>query len=196
MDQQQYWTGDEREYQYHSIETFVKCFRAYDLPQLVQDEKYNKHNIKQDRIAFQADDRQTISKCNIFKACFVREILLLKRNSPVQIFKAIQITFLAFILSTLFFRTEMRQDTIFDGNEYMGALFMAVAAINFNCMTELMMTVKRLPIFYKQRELLWLPGWAILCSIFLVSIPMSLMETGLWTCSTYFAIGYAPSPDR
>ena len=85
----------------------------------------------------------------------------------------------------------MSQDTIFDGNKYMGALFMAVAAVNFNGMT-----VKRLPIFYKQRELLRLPGWAILCSTFLISIPMSLMETGLWTCSTYFAIGYAPSPVR
>uniref|UniRef100_A0A804Q8K5 ABC transporter domain-containing protein n=1 Tax=Zea mays TaxID=4577 RepID=A0A804Q8K5_MAIZE len=196
MDQQQYWTGDEREYQYHSIEMFAKCFRACNLRQLVEDEKCNKHIIKQDMIAFQANDRQSISNWNIFKACFVREILLLKRNSPVQVFKAIQITFLAFILSTLFFRTEMRQDTIFDGNKYMGALFMAVAAINFNGMIELTMTVKRLPVFYKQRELLWLPGWAILCSIFLVSIPMSLMETGLWTCSTYFAIGYAPSPDR
>jgi len=90
----------------------------------------------------------------------------------------------------------MSQDTIFDGNKYMGDLFMAVAAVNFNGMTELTMTVKRLPIFYKQRELLRLPGWAILCSTFLISIPMSLMETGLWTCSTYFAIGYAPSPVR
>ncbi|WVZ64106.1 hypothetical protein U9M48_013673 [Paspalum notatum var. saurae] len=87
----------------------------------------------------------------------------------------------------------MGQDTIFDGNKYMGALFMAVAAVNFNGMTELMMTVKRLPIFYKQREMLRLPGWAILCSIFLISIPMSLVETGLWTCSTYYTIGYAPS---
>jgi len=35
---------------------------------------------------------------------------------------------------------------------------MAVAAVNFNGMTELTMTVKRLPKFYKQRELLRLPG--------------------------------------
>jgi len=52
----------------------------------------------------------------------------------------------------------MSQDTIFDGNKYMGDLFMAVAAVNFNGMTELTMTVKRLPKFYKQRELLRLPG--------------------------------------
>lgn len=73
---------------------------------------------------------------------------------------------------------------------------MSTAVVNFNGMTELTMTVKRLPVFYKQREQLGLPGWAILCSIFLINIPISLMETGLWTCSTYYAIGYAPSPVR
>nr|CAB3453022.1 unnamed protein product [Digitaria exilis] len=61
---------------------------------------------------------------------------------------------------------------------------------------ELAMTIKRLATFYKQRELLGLPGWAILGSIFLVNIPMSVLETGLWTCSTYHSIGYAPSPIR
>jgi hypothetical protein len=126
----------------------------------------------------------------------VREVLLVKRNSPIHIFKAVQIFFLAFVLATLFFRTQMGHNTVIDGNKYMGALFMSTAAVNFNGMTELAMTVKRLPEYYKQRELLGLPGWAILCSFFLINIPMALMETGLWTCPTYYAIGYAPSPVR
>ncbi|TVU11150.1 hypothetical protein EJB05_44717, partial [Eragrostis curvula] len=145
---------------------------------------------------FQADGMLNIPKWNIFKVSLLRELLILKRNSPVQIFKTVQITFLAFVLATLFFRTEMKHDTIFDGNKYMGALFMAVAAVNFNGMAELTMTVNRLPIFYKLRELLGLPGWAILLSIFLLSIPTSLLESGLWTFSTYYAIGFAPSPIR
>ncbi|CAL5090781.1 unnamed protein product [Urochloa decumbens] len=188
MDQQQYWAGSEREYQYHSIESFEKYFKAYNLPRFLEDKQDNKES--------EAANSKIISKWNVFKACFLREILIVKRNFPVHVFKAVQIILLSFVLATLFFRTEMSHNTVFDGNKLMGSLFMGIAVVNFNGMTELAMTVKRLPTFYKQRELLGLPGWAILCSIFLVNIPMSLMETGLWTCSTYYSIGYAPSPIR
>jgi hypothetical protein len=75
----------------------------------------------------------------------------------------------------------------------MGSLFIAVVIVNFNGMTEIAMTIKRLPTFYKQRELLALPGWALLSSAYLISLPMSLLETGLWTSLTYYVIGYAPS---
>ncbi|XP_004956470.1 ABC transporter G family member 45 isoform X2 [Setaria italica] len=195
MDQQQYWAGAEREYQYHTIERFEKYFRAYNPPRLLEDKQCQKDD-KQDSKASEAADSKNISKWNIFKACFLREVLLVKRNSPVHVFKAVQIILFAFVLATLFFRTEMSHNTVIDGNKFLGSLFIGVAVVNFNGMTELAMTVKRLPTFYKQRELLGLPGWAILTSIFLVNLPMSLTETGLWTCSTYYAIGYAPSPIR
>ncbi|KAF8650205.1 hypothetical protein HU200_064060 [Digitaria exilis] len=195
MDQQQYWAGGELDYQYHSIEIFEKDFRAYNLPKLLEDKQCRRDD-KQDSKASEAAYRKTISKWNIFKACFLREVLLVKSNSPVHIFKAIQIILIAFVLATLFFRTEMNYNTVLGGNKFMGSLFMAIAVINFNGMTELAMTIKRLATFYKQRELLGLPGWAILGSIFLVNIPMSVLETGLWTCSTYHSIGYAPSPIR
>ena len=126
----------------------------------------------------------------------MREVLLVKRNFAVHIFKAIQIIFLSFVLATIFFITEMNHNTVFDGNKFMGSFFTGISVVNFNGMTELAIIIKRLPTFYKQREVLGLPRWAILCSIFLVNIPMSLMETGLWTCSTYYSIGYAPSPIR
>nr|CAB3481630.1 unnamed protein product [Digitaria exilis] len=90
----------------------------------------------------------------------------------------------------------MSHKTVLDANKYMGALFMAVVIVNFNGMTEIAMTIKRLPTFYKQRELLALPGWALLSSVYLISIPISLVETGLWTGLTYYVIGYAPSPVR
>lgn len=195
MDQQQYWMRDEREYQYHSTESFVKCFRAYNFPTLLEDQECHKYD-KQESKTSESVDGKRIPRWYIFKACFEREVLLLKRNYPLHIFKAVQIVFLAFVLATLFFRTEMDHNDVFDGNKYMGSLFMGIAVVNFNGMTEQAVTVKRLPTFYKQRELLGLPGWALICTIFLISIPMSLMETGLWTLSTYYTIGYAPSPIR
>ncbi|XP_062195980.1 ABC transporter G family member 45 isoform X2 [Phragmites australis] len=195
MDQKQYWAGDENKYQYHSIEIFAGSFCASYLPRLVEEKLCSPNKTgKNKEIKMNADRR--ISRWNVFKACFSREVLLLKRNSPVHIFKTIQITVMALVISTLFLRTNMSHNSILDANKYMGALFMAVVIVNFNGMTEIAMTIKRLPTFYKQRELLALPGWALLSSVFLISIPISLVETGLWTGLTYYVIGYAPSLTR
>jgi len=195
MDQKQYWTGDQNKYQYHTIENFAESFRTSYLPLLVEDKLCSPHNTgKNKEVKVNAGRR--VSRWNIFKACFSRELLLLKRNSPVHIFKTIQITVMALVISTLFLRTKMSHNSVLDANKYMGALFMAVVIVNFNGMTEIAMTIKRLPTFYKQRELLALPGWALLCSVYLISIPISLVETGLWTGLTYYVIGYAPSAIR
>ncbi|CAO2200482.1 unnamed protein product [Urochloa humidicola] len=194
MDQKQYWAGDQNKYQYHSIEKFAEAFRMSYLPQLEEKLCSSDNTGKNKEVKVNAN--RQISRWNIFKACFSREVLLLKRNSPVHIFKTIQITVMALVISTLFLRTKMSHKSVLDANKYMGALFMAVVIVNFNGMTEIAMTIKRLPTFYKQRELLALPGWALLCSVFLISIPISLVETGLWTGLTYYVIGYAPSPIR
>lgn len=195
MDQKQYWIGDENKYQYRPIEKFAESFRSSYLPRLVEDNLCRSNNTEKSKQAKTSASRR-ISRWNIFKACFSREVLLLKRNSPVHIFKTVQITLLALVISTVFLRTNMKHGSVLDANKYMGALFMAVVIVNFNGMTEIAMTIKRLPTFYKQRELLALPGWALLCSVYLISLPMSLVETGLWTSLTYFVIGYAPSVIR
>ena len=195
MDQKQYWAGDPNKYRYHSIEKFAEAFRMSYLPRLAEEKLCSTNNTGKNKEVKMNASRQ-ISRWNIFKACFSRELLLLKRNSPVHIFKTIQITVMALVISTLFLRTKMSHKSVLDANKYMGALFMAVVIVNFNGMTEIAMTIKRLPTFYKQRELLALPGWALLSSVFLISIPISLVETGLWTGLTYYVIGYAPSPIR
>ncbi|CAM0911760.1 unnamed protein product [Alopecurus aequalis] len=192
MDQKQYWIGDENKYQYRSIEKFAESFSSSYLPRLVEDNLCKSNNTgKGKEIKTCASHR--ISTWNTFKACFSREVLLMKRNSPLHIFKIVQITVLAFVISTIYLRTNMNQKSVLDANKYMGSLFIAVVIVNFNGMTEIAMTIKRLPTFYKQRELLGLPGWALLSSVYLISLPMSLVETGLWTSLTYYVIGYAPS---
>ncbi|VAI26081.1 unnamed protein product [Triticum turgidum subsp. durum] len=191
MDQKQYWIGDQHRYHYHSIENFAESFRSSYLPRLVQDKLLvpNSSRVK----SAEVKTRLGMSRWNIFKACFSREVLLLKRNSPIHIFTTVQITILALVISTIFLRTNMNHKSVLDANKYVGALFIAVMLVNFNGMIEIAMTIKRLPTFYKQRELLALPGWALLTPNFLLSIPISLMQTGLWTSLTYYMISYAPS---
>ncbi|KAM0913296.1 hypothetical protein ACQ4PT_012244 [Festuca glaucescens] len=192
MDQKQYWIRDENKYQYRTIENFAESFRSSYLPQLVEDNHCRSNNTGKGKEVKTSASRR-ISTWNTFKACLSREVLLMKRNSPLHIFKIVQITVLALVISTVYVRTNMNQKSVLDANKYMGSLFIAVVIVNFNGMTEIAMTIKRLPTFYKQRELLGLPGWALLSSAYLISLPISLLETGLWTSLTYYVIGYAPS---
>lgn len=114
----------------------------------------------------------------------------------MHLFMAIQISLLAFVVLTLFLKRTKNYLSVEEANKLMGGLFAGVVIVKFNGMTELQMMIKRLPIFYKQRELLLLPGWALLSSIVILNIPISLIETGIWTFLTYFAIGYAPTTIR
>ena len=65
---------------------------------------------------------------------------------------------MAMIYMTVFFRTELDHDTVIDGGLYMGALFFAVMMIVLNGMAELSVVIGKLPVFYKQRDLLFFPG--------------------------------------
>jgi hypothetical protein len=191
MDQKQYWVGDKNMYQYCPIEKFAESFRSSYLPGLVQEDLcvLNNNAVKSKVVKASS----SLSRWNIVKACFSREVLLLKRNSPLYIFTVVQITILAFVISTIFLRTSMMHKSVLDANKYVGALFMTVMIVNFNGMSELTMILRRLPTFYKQRDLLALRGWALIIPIFLISIPISLLQTGVWTILTYYVIGYTPS---
>ncbi|XP_077235595.1 ABC transporter G family member 45-like [Tasmannia lanceolata] len=196
MDQARYWANKHKAYQYIPVEKFVASFRSFRLGKLMEDELQKPCGRISGELSILSKQKQNILKWEVFKACFSREVLLMKRNSLAHIFKTVQISLLAFVVMTVFLRTEMKHDSINDGNKYIGAIFAGLVIVKFNGMTELTMTVMRLPIFYRQRELLFLPGWALLSSIFLLSIPMSLLETGIWTSLTYFVIGFAPSMTR
>ncbi|KAF2300774.1 hypothetical protein GH714_015692 [Hevea brasiliensis] len=138
-------------------------------------------------------EKYGISNWNLFKACFAREWLLMKHNSFVYIFKTTQITIMATVTFTLFLRTEMKAGQREDGAKYFGALFFCLTNVKFNGLAELSMTVFRLPVFYKQRDSLFYPAWAFALPIWLLKIPLSLLESGIWILHTYYTIGFAPS---
>uniref|UniRef100_A0A803MQI5 ABC transporter domain-containing protein n=1 Tax=Chenopodium quinoa TaxID=63459 RepID=A0A803MQI5_CHEQI len=56
--------------------------------------------------------------------------------------------------------------------------------------------VLRLPIFYKQRDFMFYPAWAYALPGWVLRIPLSFMESAIWTILTYYTIGFAPSASR
>ncbi|KAF3635181.1 Pleiotropic drug resistance protein 1 [Capsicum annuum] len=103
---------------------------------------------------------------------------------------------MALITITLFFQTDMPRDTMDDGEKYVGALFFGVVTIMFNGGFEIALTVFKLPIFYKQRDLFFYPSWAYAIPSWILKIPITFVEVGLWVFLTYYVIGFDPNPAR
>ncbi|XP_057870080.2 ABC transporter G family member 35 [Cryptomeria japonica] len=194
-DQEQYWYNREKPYVYFTVGQFSQRFKQFHVGQALSKEllkPYDKSKSHKDALSF---SKYSHTKWELFKICFDREWLLMKRNSFIYIFKAAQLLVIAFIAMTVFLRTNMKVD-LEHGNYYLGALFFSLIFLMFNGFAELTMTLVRLPIFYKQRDLFFFPAWAYTLPGFVLKIPLALMESFIWTSTTYYVIGYSPEASR
>ncbi|GLJ43783.1 hypothetical protein SUGI_0911510 [Cryptomeria japonica] len=195
-DQAQYWTNRNQPYRYVPVNEFAESYNSFHVGQQLADELAVPFDKTRSHPAALVTEKYGLTNKELFKACFSREWLLMKRNSFVYVFKTTQISIMAFITMTVFLRTEMHHKTIADGNLYLGALFFGLVNVMFNGMAEMAMTIVRLPVFYKQRDLLFYPAWAFSLPIWVLRIPLSFLESGIWIVLTYYVVGFAPSASR
>ncbi|XP_076956671.1 pleiotropic drug resistance protein 3-like [Bidens hawaiensis] len=194
-DQAAYWCRNEQTYNYVSVDTFSTRFKESRLGKEMNEDiskPFVRSESHEKAISFNV---YSLSKWSLFRACMSREILLMKRNSFVYIFKSVQLIIIAIITMTVFFRTRLKPDVI-DANYYLGSLFYALVILLVDGFPEASMTVARLQVFYKQRDMCFYPSWAYAIPASVLKIPISLMESTIWTCLTYYVIGYSPEPER
>ncbi|CAI9091305.1 OLC1v1026290C1 [Oldenlandia corymbosa var. corymbosa] len=195
-DQEQYWFRKDEPYRYVSVSDFADQFRSFHVGQNMYSELSVPYDRSKTHPAALVKDKYGISNKELFRACLSREWLLMKRNSFVYIFKTVQITIMAVFTFTVFFRTQMKSGTSEDGAKFFGALFFSLLNVMFNGMAELAMTIFRLPVFFKQRDSLFYPAWAFALPIWLLRIPVSVLDSLIWIILTYYTIGFAPSASR
>ncbi|XP_072974963.1 ABC transporter G family member 41-like isoform X2 [Typha angustifolia] len=194
-DQEQYWIHPHDSYTYISVDKFSDKFKSYRIGQGLAKEvskPYDKSQCHKNALSFSI---YSLSMWELLKACVARELLLMKRNSFVYIFKATQLGVVATITGTVFLRTNMGVDML-HANYYMGSLFFALLLLMVNGFPELAMTASRLPVFYKQRDFYFYPAWAYAVPASILKIPISLIESIIWTSITYYVIGYSPEAMR
>ncbi|KAL9995142.1 putative ABC-2 type transporter, P-loop containing nucleoside triphosphate hydrolase [Helianthus debilis subsp. tardiflorus] len=195
-DQEQYWADKSKPYTYISVSQFSEHFKKFHVGEQLQNEllvPYKQTESKKSALVFK---KYTVPKRELFKACFDKEWLLVKRSAVVYIAKTLQISFVAIIGATIFLRTRMHSRNEEDGGVYVGAILFALITNMFNGFPELPMTIERLPVLYKHRELLFHPTWAFTIPTILLRVPISLVESTVWTVMTYYVIGFAPEPSR
>ncbi|XP_042520973.1 pleiotropic drug resistance protein 3-like isoform X1 [Macadamia integrifolia] len=194
-DQAQYWFLKNKAYSYVSVDEFCENFKAFHIGKTLDEElsvPYDKSRSHKNALSF---NLYSLSKWELFKACMSKEYLLMRRNSFVYVFKSIQLFVIASITMTVFLRTRMGVDSI-HANYYLGSLFYGLIMILVDGFPEISMTVSRLAVFYKQRDSYFYPAWAYAIPSAIVKIPLSVMQSLVWTALTYYVIGYSPEFGR
>ncbi|KAI9122006.1 hypothetical protein K1719_006695 [Acacia pycnantha] len=195
-DQEQYWANKDQPYRFVTATEFAEAFQSFHVGRRLGDELATPFDKSKSHPAALTSKKYGVGKMELLKACLSREYLLMKCNSFVYVFKAFQLAFMAIIAMTIFLRTEMPRDSVIDGQKYTGALFYAVIVLLFNGLAELTMAVTRLPVFYKQRDFLFFPSWVYALPSWILKVPLTFMEVGVWVFLTYYVIGFDPNVGR
>ncbi|XP_008804599.1 ABC transporter G family member 42-like [Phoenix dactylifera] len=195
-DQEQYWVDQTKPYRYVTVSEFAAQFKRFQVGQKLRKELSISFNKKKSHRAALVFSKQSVSSLELMRASFGKEWLLIKRNSFIYIFKTVQIIIVAIITSTVFLRTRMHSRTEDDGALFIGALIFGLITNMFNGFAELSLTITRLPVLYKHRDLLFYPLWAFTLPNFLLRIPITMLESVAWVGMTYYSIGFAPEASR
>uniref|UniRef100_A0ACD5Y0G5 Uncharacterized protein n=1 Tax=Avena sativa TaxID=4498 RepID=A0ACD5Y0G5_AVESA len=194
-DQQQYWSLTEERYKFVTVDQFCDKFKVSQSGRNLAEEllkPYEESKGHKDALSFSI---YSLCKWDLLKACFARELLLMKRNAFLYMTKTVQLGVVAVITGTVFLRTRVGVDGV-HANYYMGSLFYALLLLMVNGFPELAMSINRLPVFYKQRDYCFYPAWAYAIPSFILKIPVSLVESVAWTSISYYLIGYTPEASR
>ncbi|XP_065866240.1 ABC transporter G family member 29-like [Euphorbia lathyris] len=195
-DQAQYWANRNIPYRYISVPEFVQKFNKFHVGMQLKYHlsiPYDKSRSHKASLVF---TKYSVPTMDLLKTCWDKEWLLIKRNAFVYISKTVQLIIVAFIASTVFLKTKMHTRNEDDGELYIGALTFTVIHNMFNGYAELSLMISRLPVFYKQRDLLFHPVWTFTLPTYLLSVPISILESIVWVVIAYFTIGFEPQASR
>ncbi|XP_002515969.2 ABC transporter G family member 29 [Ricinus communis] len=195
-DQEQYWADRNIPYRYISVPEFVQKFKRFHVGIDLKHELSIPSDKSQSHRAALVFTRYSVSNLELLRACWDKEWLLIKRNAFVYISKGAQLIIVAVIASTVFLRTKMHSRNEEDGELYIGALTFSVIHNMFNGYAELSLMISRLPVFYKQRDLLFHPAWTFTLPTLLLRVPISILESIVWVVIAYFTIGFGPEAGR
>ncbi|KAK2978211.1 hypothetical protein RJ640_024244 [Escallonia rubra] len=192
-DQEQYWSVSDYPYRYISVVKFAEAFRSWHAGKNLREELDVPFDRGYNHPAALSSSVYGVRRSELLKTNFSWQLLLMKRNSFIYVFKFIQLLFVSLITMSVFFRTTLHHNTIDDGGLYLGVMYFSMVIMLFNGFTEVSMLVAKLPVLYKHRDLHFYPCWAYTLPSWALSIPISLLESGFWVAVSYYVIGYDPN---
>ncbi|KAI5669436.1 hypothetical protein M9H77_19289 [Catharanthus roseus] len=194
-DQGQYWMLNSQ-YRYVPVRNFIEGYQSFGAGKLLAKELSVPFDRRYNHPAALSRNTYGVKRTDLLKISFFWQMLLLKRNSFVFVFKFMQLFLIVAIMTSVFFRTTMHHKTLDDGGVYLGALYFAILMILFNGFLEVPMLIAKLPVLYKHRDSRFYPCWIYTLPSWLLTIPISLLESIIWVGVTYYLVGFDPQITR
>uniref|UniRef100_V5NXR0 PDR protein 2 n=1 Tax=Vinca minor TaxID=60093 RepID=V5NXR0_VINMI len=194
-DQGQYWFLNSH-YRYVSVQKFIEGYKAFGPGKSLVQELSVPFDRRYNHPAALSRNTYGVKRTELLKISLFWQILLLKRNSFVFVFKVLQLFLIISIMTSVFFRTTMHHNTLEDGGVYLGALYFSILMILFNGFLEVPMLIAKLPVLYKHRDSRFYPCWIYTLPSWLLSVPLSLIESSIWVGVTYYLVGFDPQINR
>ncbi|KAK1392228.1 ABC transporter G family member 31 like [Heracleum sosnowskyi] len=195
-DQAQYWADSSKPYVFLPVSRIAEEFLNSRYGRSLKSSLSVPYDKSKSHPSALAKTRFSVSKIELFKTCFVRECLLIRRHSFLYIFRTCQVGFVGIVTCTMFLRTRVHPTDVTDGELYLSCLFFGLVHLLFNGFTELPLMIFRLPVFYKQRDNYFYPAWAWSISSWILRVPYSVVEAIVWSCIVYYTVGFAPGTGR
>ncbi|KAJ6948249.1 ABC transporter G family member 31 [Populus alba x Populus x berolinensis] len=195
-DQAQYWADQSKPYVFLSTSEIAKAFKNSKYGKYVDSELSVPFDKSKSHVSALSKTKYAVSRWELFKTCFSREVLLISRHRFLYIFRTCQVAFVGLVTCTLFLRTRLHPTDEMNGNLYLSCLFFGLVHMMFNGFSELSLLIFRLPVFYKQRDNLFHPAWVWSVASFILRLPYSIVEAVVWSCVVYYTVGFAPGAGR
>lgn len=90
-DQKQYWVHEEESYSFVTANEFSKAFQSFHVGIKLREELSNPFDKRKSHPTLLTTRKYGVKRMELLKACFSKELLLMKRNSFVYIFKIFQV---------------------------------------------------------------------------------------------------------
>ncbi|KAL4325064.1 hypothetical protein GQ457_11G016130 [Hibiscus cannabinus] len=147
-----------------------------------------------DNCGFRCPPRKAVVLCKQDQAQYWYSTELPYSYFSVDMFsKKFKLVVVACITMTVFYKMDVN---VVHANYYLAALFFTLMILVADEFPEVYMTVSRLPAFYKQKMLCFYPAWAYAIPAVIVKLPISFLQSLIWTSITYFVMGYTPEVSR
>ncbi|KAJ8747740.1 hypothetical protein K2173_013115 [Erythroxylum novogranatense] len=195
-DQAQYWADSSKPYSYIPVSEIATSFQNSRFGSAVASKLAVPYDKSRSHPLALSRTKYAVSSWELFKTCFAREWMLIRRHSFLYIFRTCQVAFIGLVACTIFLRTRIHATDEEDGKLYLSCLFYGLVHMMFNGFSELSLLIHRLPVFYKQRDNLFHPAWAWSIASFILRIPYSVIESVVWSCVVYYSVGFAPGAGR
>lgn len=91
-DQQQYWAHPNEPYRFVTVKEFADAFQSFPVGKKLSDDLKIPFDKKSSHPAALSTKDYGISRKELLKASIFRELLLMKRNSFVYVFKLLQVS--------------------------------------------------------------------------------------------------------